>query len=151
MTLDADDKAVTVAARRWAEFFETLTPQTLNSLDRLCRPDIRFKDPFNDVSGVTKVRRVFEHMFETVDRPVFTVTEIAVTGQKAYLRWTFSFLPKGRKGNDWTIMGVSEVEFDADMKVVAHIDHWDAGEQFYQRLPVIGWLLRAIRSKLTVD
>ena len=140
---------VSGAARRWATFFETLTPDRLDDLSRLCHSDIRFKDPFNDVIGIQGVRRVFEHMFDTVDRPVFTVTDIAVSDRTAYLRWHFSFLPKGRAGEDWTITGVSEVLFDRDLLVVSHLDHWDAGEQFYARLPLVGWLVRFVRSKLS--
>ena len=137
------------AAKRWAGFFESLTPDRLEDIVDLCHADVRFKDPFNDVRGVDKVRRVFEHMFETVDRPVFAVTDIAVSGRTAYMRWDFTFLPKGRK-DLWTITGMSEVLFDPDLKVVSHIDHWDAGEQFYARLPLLGWLIRRIRARLGV-
>ena len=67
----------------------------------------------------------------------------------AYLRWDFTFSPKGRVEDVWKITGMSEVAFDQDLKVISHIDHWDAGEQFYARLPVLGWLIRLVRSKLT--
>ncbi len=140
---------VSGAARRWAAFFETLTPDRLDDITRHCHADIRFKDPFNDVTGLDGVRRVFEHMFETVDSPAFTVSDIAISGSTAYLRWDFSFLPKGGEGESWSITGVSEVLFGQDLKVVSHIDHWDAGEQFYARLPLVGWLVRLIRSKLS--
>lgn len=138
---------VSAAAKRWAALFESLTPARLAELDRLCAPGVRFKDPFNDVVGVEKLRRVFVHMFETVDDPVFSVSDIAVSGQTAYLRWEFSFRPKGRKAG-WTISGMSEVVFDGAMRVAAHIDHWDASEQFYARLPVLGTLIRLARSRL---
>lgn len=136
-------------AKRWADFFESLTPDRLEDIASLCHADVRFKDPFNDVHGVNKVRQVFEHMFDTVDCPGFTVTDIAVSGRTAYLRWNFTFLPKGRT-DEWSITGMSEVLFDPDLKVVSHIDHWDAGEQFYARLPLLGWLIRRIRARLSV-
>lgn len=139
---------IAAASKRWANFFETMTPGSLDGLGGYCRPDIRFKDPFNDVRGVDGVRRVFEHMFATVDAPVFTVTDIAISGQTAYLRWDFTFQPKGRTDKSWAVTGLSEVVFDEDHKIVSHIDHWDAGEQFYARLPVLGWLIRLVRSKL---
>jgi hypothetical protein len=32
--------------------------------------------------------------------------------------------------------------------VVEHIDYWDAAEQIYERLPVLGNVLRPIRERL---
>jgi steroid delta-isomerase len=52
------------------------------------------------------------------------------------------------KGRAWRIEGVSMVRFDAEERVVEHIDYWDAAEQFYGRLPVIGTLLRGIGRRL---
>lgn len=146
---DRTNEAVLAAARRWADFFETLTPETLDRIGAQCRTDVRFKDPFNDVSGIEAVRAVFEHMFATVDSPVFKVSDIALSGQTAYLRWIFYFVPKGGNPEPWTISGVSEVLFDDNLKVVSHIDHWDASEQFYARLPFLGRIIRWVRSKVS--
>jgi ketosteroid isomerase-like protein len=148
LTLERPD-SVAAAARRWADFFEALSPATLSEIDVYCRPDIRFKDPFNDIAGIDKLRQVFEHMFATLDQPVFKVTDIAVSDQAAYLRWDFFFTPKGRAQKPWTITGMSEVRFDADFKVLSHIDHWDAGEQFYARLPILGRLIGWVRAKVS--
>ena len=137
------------AARRWGRFFEGLTPETLPEIETLCRPDVRFKDPFNDVTGTADLRRIFEHMFETTAGPRFTVTDTAVSGRTAYLRWRFDFTPKGRAA-PWVVEGMSEVTFDEAGLVAAHIDHWDSGEQFYARLPVIGALVRFVRGKMGV-
>jgi hypothetical protein len=43
---------------------------------------------------------------------------------------------------------MSEVQFDEAGSVRAHIDHWDAAGQLYEKLPVIGWILRRIRARL---
>jgi hypothetical protein len=34
--------------------------------------------------------------------------------------------------------------------LLAHQDHWDASEQFFFRLPVLGWLLRRVRDAAAV-
>ena len=144
---DPDPLTVETAARRWAGFFETLTPDTLSGIGGMCRPDVRFKDPFNDVTGIDPLRRIFEHMFETTVDPTFTVTDVAVSDRTAYLRWRFDFTPKGRPV-PWRIDGMSEVRFDENGLVAAHIDHWDAGEQFYAKLPLVGALVRFVRGRM---
>lgn len=137
------------AARRWADFFENLTPETLNDLRSLCVPDVRFKDPFNDHTGIEPVTQVFVSMFETTDEPKFTVQRIAIDEATAFLSWTFTFRRKGTMST-WKIDGVSEVSFDDAGLVVSHLDHWDASQQFYARLPVVGWLIRYIARRVGV-
>ncbi len=146
MSVDGS-RDVSDAARRWGAFFEGLTPDNLPEIETLCRPDVRFKDPFNDVTGTAALRRIFDHMFETTVAPRFTVTDTAVSGRTAYLRWRFDFTPKGRSA-PWRIEGMSEVTFDDAGLVTAHIDHWDSGEQFYAKLPIIGPLVRLIRRRV---
>ena len=38
--------------------------------------------------------------------------------------------------------------FDGDGRVLSHLDHWDAGGQFYARLPVLGTLIRLVKRRL---
>ena len=53
-------------------------------------------------------------------------------------------------GTPWHVSGMSELRLSDDGRVSLHIDHWDSGRQFFERLPLIGWLLRQIRRRLTV-
>ncbi len=139
-----------VALKRYTEFFEQLSPDHLHRLSGVMADDIHFVDPFNDVRGLEKVAKIFRHMFDQLDNPKFTVTHAAMSDGPqpgGLIRWE---LHSTRKGRPWNITGMSEVGFAADGRVNRHIDHWDSAQQFYARLPVIGWLLRTIRSKLAV-
>ena len=138
------------AIEAYVAFFEELTPGSLDLLETLCTPDVRFRDPFNDVRGLAAMRRVFEKMFEDVREPRFVVTDRAVSGQVCYLRWEFTFLqPRG--GAPWRILGMTEVHFDESGRVAAHLDHWDSGSQLYARLPVLGTMVRWVRRRLSVE
>jgi hypothetical protein len=57
----------------------------------------------------------------------------------AYLKWRMN--ARVRVLGDWVVEGLSEVRFDPDGRVAEHRDHWDAAEQFYGRLPLLGRLL----------
>jgi steroid delta-isomerase len=136
--------------QNYTDYFEQLSIASLDQLDRVMTEDVHFVDPFNDVRGLESVRKIFVHMFSNLDDAKFTVTYAAVTGgaeQHGLLRWELSALLKGKP---YTIVGMSDVVFDADGRVKEHIDHWDAAGQFYERLPFIGWLLRTIRARLAV-
>ena len=144
----ASDLATAVAA--YVSFYENLSPESLECLDALCSPDVRFRDPFYDVTGIAAFRAILADMFERVDAPRFQVSDRALSGRAAYLRWVFTFTPK-RGGAPWRIEGMSEVHFDRRGRVSAHLDYWDSGSQFYARLPVLGRLIGFVRKRLAVD
>lgn len=130
----------------YGDFFEALTPERLDELDRYFAPDARFRDPFNDVTGIAAIRAVFEHMFRHCPRPRFEILEHAVTGRTAFIRWHFT---DGRvHGRTLDVDGMSRVIFDEAGRVVEHVDYWDAASQFYERIPVLGTVLRVLRRRL---
>jgi steroid Delta-isomerase len=134
----------------YGEFYRTLTLENLDELERLCTPDMRFADPFNDLRGVMNMRRILEYMFLTLDAPVFAIEDTAVSGRTAYFKWTFTARTKGRGSMAIHLVGMSEVRFDAAGLVTAHIDHWDAASQIHARLPIVGGLFRWFARRFTV-
>jgi len=44
--------------------------------------------------------------------------------------------------------GASYIRFDPDGPVVEHIDYWDPARQRYERVPVLGSLMRWLRRWL---
>ncbi len=129
-------------------FFETLTPQSLDRFPEFYAANAWFKDPFNEVRGVDAIRRIFEHMFRQVENPRFVVTERLAEAGRAMLVWEF---PVSRRGAPQIIRGVSHLCFDAEDRVVMHRDYWDTAEELYMTLPVIGWLMRRLRKALSAS
>jgi len=43
------------------------------------------------------------------------------------------------------VRGASHLRFDAAGKVVLHRDYWDAAEELYAKLPVLGGLMRYLK------
>lgn len=131
------------AAERYAKFFTQLKPADLARFEQFFLPEAHFRDPFNDVDNVTDIRRVFAHMFTQCTAPRFTVDEIVVEGQVAYLHWTFDC----QLGT--SIDGLSRVLFAPDGRVSEHVDYWDPAAQLYEKLPMIGALMRWLRRRLS--
>ncbi|MDX1442140.1 MAG: nuclear transport factor 2 family protein [Gammaproteobacteria bacterium] len=142
------------ALARYAELFETVSPDVLDRLDDYFAADARFKDPFNDVRGLERIRHVFQRMFETCLDISFSVHERFLEGHgdgnTACLTWTMTFRPDvaGQRGKTWEIHGASRITFDASGRVTEHIDYWDSGEYFYAKLPFIGAIIRAVRRRV---
>lgn len=128
------------------EFFETLTPQSLGRFSEFYAADAWFKDPFNEVRGVDAIGHIFEHMFRQVENPRFVVTDRLAEADRAMLVWEFHF---ARAGRAQIIRGASHLHLDAEGRVTRHRDYWDAAEELYMALPVIGWLMRRLRKALS--
>lgn len=127
--------------------FERLSPDRLDTLRDVCSEDVRFVDPFNDVRGIEAFISVFRHMYQTLDDAVFEVTDRATGSEASYIRWSLSARRKGSP-EGFTITGMSEIHFDGSGRAILHVDHWDAAAQLYERVPVLGWILRRLRRFL---
>ena len=133
----------------YIQFFETLSPRSLKLIDKVVAPGVRFQDPFNDVLGSDEMQRVLGHMFTQVEDPRFKVHDYAwgKNEDTVFLKWTFFYaLKSGRQSFE----GVSEVAFDMQGKVVSHIDYWDPTTPVYKRIPILGWMISKVISKLEV-
>ncbi len=137
---------VRAAVARVARFYETLSPATLARLGEVYAADARFKDPFNEVVGIDAIAAIFAHMFRTVEAPRFVVVARIVDGAQAMLGWEFHLRLRGAPA---VIRGVSHLRFDGAGRVVDHRDYWDAAEELYARLPVLGTLMRWLRERLS--
>jgi len=136
------------ACDNYRQFLETLTTETLPELPKFVSAQVHFRDPFNDVRGIDAMTEIFRHMFEAVGPVKFTVYHAQATGKNAVMSWSF----EGRLfGKPWVFDGTSVVTFGDDDLVAAHIDHWDAARHFYERLPLIGWLLAWLRRRLAIQ
>lgn len=136
------------AVHRLADFYAGLQPQDLDRLDRFYAPNAHFKDPFNEVRGLQAIRRIFEHMFTSLQEPRFIVTRQLVDGQQAFLVWEFRFrLRRFDTATEQVIRGGSHLELAPDGKVTNHRDYWDAAEELYEKLPGLGVLMRWLKRQ----
>lgn len=128
-----------------ANWFERLQPETLDSIGDIYAPDAAFTDPFNEVHGVAAVRLVYEHMFASLEAPRFKVSTMVVESDQAFMTWSFDF----RLGaKPYGIVGCTHFRLDAEGRIILHRDYWDAAREVYERVPLLGPVLRLLRRRL---
>lgn len=133
---------------RVVDFFETLTPASTAQLVQLYDAQARFKDPFNDVRGVTAITAIFEHMFVALHAPRFVVTQQVVQGEQCFLTWEFRFRFKSfQPDTEQVILGATHLVFTPQGLISVHRDYWDAAEELYEKLPVVGSLMRWLKKR----
>jgi hypothetical protein len=131
-----------------ATFFETLSPQSVAQLHTVYDEQATFKDPFNEVQGLPEIERIFRHMYVALDQPHFVVTGQVVDGAQAFLTWEFRF--RFKRFDTTTLQavrGASHVVFNEQGLVTMHRDYWDAAEELYEKLPVLGSVMRWLKAR----
>jgi steroid delta-isomerase len=138
-----------VALARIVAFFESIAPDDVARIGELYAADAYFRDPFNEVRGVAAIARVYAHMFEQLDECRFVITETIAEGESALLIWDFTFRSRRWRPREvQAIHGATHLKLTADGKIGYHRDYWDAAEELYAKLPLIGPVLRSLRRML---
>jgi steroid Delta-isomerase len=128
-------------------FFEALTPSDVKRISDFYRDDARFKDPFNDVHGVAAIEHVFAHMYVALNEPRFVVRDIVAEGSQCFLTWDFLFrFKRFSPTQEQCVRGGSHIVFDGNGRIALHRDYWDAAEELYEKLPLVGTLLRLLKQ-----
>lgn len=136
------------AVERIVVFFETLTPSSVARFAEFYTEQAWFKDPFNEVRGVPAIAAIFAHMYENLHEPRFIVTGRVAQGEQVFLTWDFRFrFKRYRPGTEQVIRGASHLLLVPDGRIRSHRDYWDAAEELYEKLPVVGALMRWLRCR----
>ena len=133
--------------QRVIDFFETLTlASAQGELPTIYAHDAYFKDPFSEVSGLDKITPIFTHMFKQVENPRFAVTSTVLQGNSAFMTWDFLFHMKRFSRDEQCIRGATHFRFDVEGLVNYHRDYWDAAEELYEKLPILGSMMRGLKQ-----
>ena len=145
----ASTPPATEATRRLVAFYENLAAADVARLVDLYAPDATFRDPFNEVRGVAAIQRIFANMFEHLADCRFRILDTVIDERGTLLTWDFTFrIRRFRPQVEQRIHGASHVRFDALGRVTYHRDYWDAAEELYAKLPLIGPVIRWLGRRM---
>ena len=129
--------------------FESLTPTSVHELRTLYAPDAHFADPFHAVQGIAAIERVIGDMFVSLEQPRFVVTGSVRQDAQCVLLWDFHFRFRGfHAQRAQTVSGSSHLRFDTLGRITHHQDYWDAAHGLYEKMPVVGALMRWLRKRV---
>ncbi len=104
---------------------------------------------FNDTLGTARtIEELLRHLEGVADNSVsleVTVQDVVTSKAGTYLRWhmvsRFSVLGSPKESRT---IGISLLRFGDGGRIVFQQDYWDSTEGFYQHVPILGSVLRAI-------
>jgi hypothetical protein len=96
---------------------------------------------------VAAIQRIFEHMFVSLDGPRFVIRDAIVQGNQCFLSWDFIFRMRRFSREEQVVRGGSHLRLAADGRISEHRDYWDVAEELYEKLPVLGALMRWLKRR----
>lgn len=136
-------------AARVKGYFESLTPEAVERMGEVYAPDAYFRDPFNEVTGLAAIQKIFRHMYEPLIEPRFVILETIEEGDRLVLTWDMHYrIRKLKPEVERRIHGLSLLRFGPDGRVAYHRDYWDAAGELYAQLPLVGPLMRFLARKM---
>lgn len=108
-----------------------------------------FNDTFRTITDRNELIDYMQQTGQQVARLEVQVQDVARSDQDIYVRWIMrmQFTVMGKKVDSESI-GISQLRFNEQGKIILHQDFWDGVDGFYQHLPIIGYSLRKIRKNL---
>jgi hypothetical protein len=134
---------------RFKKVFNQLDKDHLDLLEQIYTPDVKFRDPVHTLNGLPALRDYYSRLYEGVISCQFTFEAEVIEGQEGMLVWIMRFQHRRfRAGETLELSGVSHLQFREDGRVHDHRDYFDMGEFIYERVPVLGSVIRAIKNRL---
>lgn len=135
---------------RFTDFFGDLREDRVKAKVRdVYSADVRFNDTLKSIRGVEALEHYLVETARSVESCKVDIEEVVPTPEGVYVRWRMHILfKKFRKGEVQSSIGVSHLRFDKEGKVAYHQDYWDSGANLFEKVPVLGAGIRAVKRRL---
>lgn len=132
---------------RFQDLYQTLNKDNLHRLESVYSPEIVFVDPVHQVEGLAALTDYFARMYQGVAEIGFRFDDVVTEGDRAFLAWEMRLRHRTfRPGETLDLPGATLIRFGD--RVDYHRDYFDLGAMIYERVPLLGGAVRAIKARL---
>jgi hypothetical protein len=131
---------------RFQAAFAVLDPGAPFPVDALYDPDVRFVDPFHHIEGRDALGAYFNRLNRNVASCTFTFHTTVIQGDDAMLTWTMRLRMKRWPTDELALPGCSHLVRGELCR--RHTDYFDAGAMVYERVPLLGAMVRLVKRSL---
>jgi hypothetical protein len=149
-TVNPNSPEAEAGIARFTKFFSDMTEESVRGLTReTYAPDAFFNDTLKTVRGADAIEHYFLETVKNAESVRATVQDVSVSDGNYYVRWTMDVrLAKFKRGQTLRSIGITHLRFDDAGRILIHQDYWDSTGGFFEHLPVVGGILRAIKSRI---
>lgn len=117
-------------------------------VDEFYHPQVEFIDPVGSLKGSDKMKAYYEGLYKNVKEIRFEFTNFVESGDQVVAIWKMHLkTDKLNGGESYAVDGNSVVRFDQSGKAIYHRDYFDMGDFVYERIPVVGFVIKKIKAR----
>jgi limonene-1,2-epoxide hydrolase len=135
-------------ALRFSQFYTGLGLDSLAGLAEVYDDAVTFIDPVTSHRGLAALSSYFSRLLAATTACEFTINQMRFGDTDGWVTWTMNFRhPRLNRGEWIAVEGVSVMELRSN-RIVFQRDYYDMGEMVYERVPLLGRLVRKLRERL---
>jgi hypothetical protein len=133
-------------------FFDKLSKDNMQLVDEFYDSKIEFIDSVGSINGTEKIKAYYSNMYQNVKSIKFDYSQFYESENSVVAIWKMTLQTDKLNGGDpFTVDGNSIIKFGANGKAIYHRDYFDMGAFIYERLPVIGFVIKKIKDRFKVE
>lgn len=128
--------------------YDNLNRDSIEALGDLYTENVTFTDPLHHVEGLDNLKAYFLNTIKGIDYCHFAFAERARQGNDVFVTWQMRLNhPKLAKGREIIVPGTSHLIL-SDNKICQQTDYYDAGAMLYEHVPVLGYVIDKIKTRV---
>lgn len=110
-------------------------------------PTAYLNDTLATHRGIVDIEKYFISIADAMSTYQLNIQDISRSGSDHYIRWEMVFSsPQLSKGELIHSIGMTQVRFDKDGKVLFHQNFWDSGQNIYSHIRILGGMVKTINK-----
>lgn len=130
---------------KFKSYFTQMNFENPNALNEIYSDEITFRDPVHEINGIKNLQTYFDKLNNNLMEGSFQFNDESLVDNKAYLSWEMNVKLK-RPKKSISASGITVLTFDD--KITHQRDYFDAGQMFYEHVPLLGSIIRSIKKKI---
>ncbi len=130
---------------KFKAYFTRLKLDDDAELNEIYSNNVLFIDPLHSINGLKNLKEYFKKLDSNLLEGSFQFTDESFTDNTVYLQWEMNLKLKRPKKNV-KASGISVLT--VEHKIIKHRDYFDAGELFYENIPVLGSIILFLKKKI---
>jgi limonene-1,2-epoxide hydrolase len=130
-------------------FFNKFNGKNSEILNEFYSNDVQFQDPITQTDGLDELKKHYTKSYQNIKSIRFDFSEFIATENKYSCTWVMTAAVNGlNSGKEFQVSGVSVLYFNSEGLITYHRDYFDLSEMVYEKIPLIGSIVRGIKNKL---
>ena len=130
---------------KFKNYFAKMDFDNDSILDDIYSKNVVFKDPIHEINGIEHLSKYFKKLNDNLIEGSFQFLDESTIGNKTFISWEMNLRLK-KPNKNVKASGISVLTIEE--KIVSQRDYFDAGELFYENIPVLGGIIRFLKKKI---